>query len=233
MATGGMQQGSKVWWEATHESIYKDKTIEEITWDQFRDTFYEQYFSETVRSAKKIEFLSLRQTEDMSVADYQARFLMLERFAHSSATTERERASQFVAGLHLAIRSVVSTFYYATLAEAVMRALQNERIHVFFHQERALGLGRGRARARNHQQGPQPQRQRTDARVAVFEGQLDRFPRQTDSFQDQRQPLEQQQRHPPAHTVRGDTQESVGGALAIGRVRVQQQLSDQYWDGTI
>ena len=31
MATGAMQQGSKVWWEATHGSIYKGKTIEEIT----------------------------------------------------------------------------------------------------------------------------------------------------------------------------------------------------------
>ena len=94
----------------------------------------------------------------MSVADYQARFLMLERFAHTSATTERERASQFVSRLCLAVRSVVSAFYCATLAEAVMSALQNERAHVSFHQERALGLGQGRARARDHQQGPQPQR---------------------------------------------------------------------------
>ena len=50
--------------------------------------FYEQYFSETVRAAKKMEFLMLRQTKDMSIAQYQARFLMLERFAHGSLTSE-------------------------------------------------------------------------------------------------------------------------------------------------
>ena len=49
--------------------------------------FYEQYFLETVRAAKKMEFLMLRQTDDKSIAEYQARFLMLERFAHDSLTT--------------------------------------------------------------------------------------------------------------------------------------------------
>ena len=31
MATGAMQQGSKVWWEATHGSTFKGKPIEQIT----------------------------------------------------------------------------------------------------------------------------------------------------------------------------------------------------------
>ena len=92
MATRSMQQGSKVWWEATHGSAFLHRPIEQITWDQFRDTFYEQYISNTLRETKKIEFLSLRQTEDMSVAEYQARFRMLEMFSHGSTTTEHERA---------------------------------------------------------------------------------------------------------------------------------------------
>ena len=98
-----------------------------------------QYFIEVVRSQKKMEFLTLRQTEDTSVAEYQARFLTLERFAPGGFVSERERASQFVAGLRLSIGSIVATFSCATLSEAVMRALQCEGAHVSYHQARGRG----------------------------------------------------------------------------------------------
>ena len=99
------------------------RAIETVTWEEFRDLFYWQYFTEPVREAKKIEFLTLRQTDSMSVAQYQSRFLMLERFAPSSCPTERERVAQFVSGLRISIRSVVAMFYCSTLAEAVTRAI--------------------------------------------------------------------------------------------------------------
>ena len=41
MATGAMQEGSRVWWEAVHGSSFRGCHIEEITWEQFRDAFYE------------------------------------------------------------------------------------------------------------------------------------------------------------------------------------------------
>lgn len=46
-----------------------------------------------------MDFLSLRSIEGTSVADYQVRFLMLERFARGSFSSEREQIAQLVSSL--------------------------------------------------------------------------------------------------------------------------------------
>ena len=92
--------------------------------------FYDQYFSDTIQSLKRQEFLSLCQEESTFVAEYQARFFRLERFASSSFTSERERAAQCVVGLRVRLRSIVAPITCATLAEAVRRALECEHAHV-------------------------------------------------------------------------------------------------------
>ena len=73
------------------------------------------------------------------MAEYQARFQTLERFAPGCFASERERASQFVTGLILSIGSIVAMFSCATLSEAVMKALQCEGAHVSYHQARGRG----------------------------------------------------------------------------------------------
>lgn len=55
------------------------------------DMLYYKYFSTTVKSRKKTEFLSVTYLEGMSMAKYQARFLTLESFSLGSFTIERER----------------------------------------------------------------------------------------------------------------------------------------------
>lgn len=57
------------------------------------------------------------------MAEYQARFLNLERFVPGSFSNEREQAAQLASGLRNSITSVVATFSCLTLGEAVMRAL--------------------------------------------------------------------------------------------------------------
>lgn len=78
--------------------------------------------------------------------EYQAKFLMLERFPLGSFASERERATQFVSGLHISLRVVVATFSCSTVAEAVMRALENEHAHDSHNQ--AKGTAQTRARVR-------------------------------------------------------------------------------------
>lgn len=63
-----------------------------ISWEEFWDVFYAQYFSTRVRLKKKMEFVFLRQNEGgMFIMEYQARFLLLERFAPSTFVIEREQ----------------------------------------------------------------------------------------------------------------------------------------------
>ena len=130
MATGAMQQEGRAWWDSIHFRHFENRMLDQLSWAEFRVVFYDQYFSHTIRSLKKQEFLSLRQEESTTVAEYQVTFLRLERFASSSFTSERERAAQFVAGLRISLRSVVAPFTCATLTEAVRKALECEHAHV-------------------------------------------------------------------------------------------------------
>ena len=81
MATGALRHLGRIWWDNTHLNVFKMRPIELITWAEFRREYHRKYFSATVRSKKKTKVLSLRQTEGMSVAEYQDRFVILERFA--------------------------------------------------------------------------------------------------------------------------------------------------------
>lgn len=81
-----------------------------------------------------MEFLLLRQIERTSMEVNHARFFMLERFAPSNFSSERERAAEFVSELRISLRAMVATFSYSTLAEAVMRALECEHARDSHHQ---------------------------------------------------------------------------------------------------
>lgn len=65
------------------------RLLERISWLEFCDVFYERYFSSTVRSQKKIGLQALVQG-DISIAEYEARFITLERLT-LGALPQRER----------------------------------------------------------------------------------------------------------------------------------------------
>lgn len=67
------------------------------------------------------------------------RFLTLERLVSGSFASERERVTQFVSRLMINNKSVVSPFTCATLAEALMRVLECDHVHEFYHQSRGNG----------------------------------------------------------------------------------------------
>ena len=155
--------------------------MEQISWTELKEVFYDQYFSDTVRSLKKQEFMSLHQEESTSVAEYQARFLRLEQFASSSLASERERAAQFVAGLRIRLRSVVVPFACASLIETVRRALECEHAHTSHRQYRSRGSIRFSTqtrRARDHRRPEQWSRQILDGARLFATGvqQMHRFP---------------------------------------------------------
>lgn len=82
---------------------------------------------------KKAEFLSMIQTEGMSMIEYQAQFLTLDRFGPSHFVVERERVAQYVSGQRISIRLVIATFLCSTLVEATVRALECEHTHESHH----------------------------------------------------------------------------------------------------
>ncbi|KAA0025956.1 gag-protease polyprotein [Cucumis melo var. makuwa] len=79
------------WWETTERMLGCD--VSQITWQQFKESFYAKFFSASLRDAKRQEFLNLEQG-DMTVEQYDAEFDMLSRFAPEMIATEAARADK-------------------------------------------------------------------------------------------------------------------------------------------
>ncbi|KAL0543847.1 hypothetical protein IC582_018952 [Cucumis melo] len=144
------------WWETTERMLGGD--VSQITWQQFKESFYAKFFSASLRDAKRQEFLNLEQG-DMTVEQYDAEFDMLSRFAPEMIATEAARADKFVRGLRLDIQGLVRAFRPATHADALRLAVDLSL------QERATssktagrGSTSGQKRKAEQQPVPVPQR---------------------------------------------------------------------------
>ena len=66
-----------------------------MTWRDFKRKYYQHYYNDCYKDQKKREFTHLTK-ENMSVADYEATFIELSRFAETFVADEREKCSIFV-----------------------------------------------------------------------------------------------------------------------------------------
>ncbi|KAL4011225.1 hypothetical protein IC575_028277 [Cucumis melo] len=108
------------WWETTERML--DGDVSQITWQQFKESFYAKFFSASLRDAKRQEFLNLEQG-DMTVEQYDAEFDMLSRFAPEMIAIEAARADKFVRGLRLDIQGLVRAFRPAIHVDALRLAV--------------------------------------------------------------------------------------------------------------
>ncbi|KAL0546695.1 hypothetical protein IC582_016607 [Cucumis melo] len=144
------------WWETTERMLGGD--VSQITWQQFKESFYAKFFSASLRDAKRQEFLNLEQG-DMTVEQYDAEFDMLSRFAPEMIATEAARADKFVRGLRLDIQGLVRAFRPATHADALRLAVDlslQERAN----SSKTAGRGSTSGQKRKAEQQPVPVPQR-------------------------------------------------------------------------
>ena len=59
--------------------LLEDSQIE-ITWDVFKEVFYQKYFPTSIQNAKELEFLQFRQG-GTSVSEYVAKFEEMFKFS--------------------------------------------------------------------------------------------------------------------------------------------------------
>ncbi|KAL0561545.1 hypothetical protein IC582_001979 [Cucumis melo] len=144
------------WWETIEGMLGGD--VSQITWQQFKESFYAKFFSASLRDAKRQEFLNLEQG-DMTVEQYDAEFDMLSRFAPEMIATEAARADKFVRGLRLDIQGLVRAFRPATHADALRLAVDlslQERAN----SSKTAGRGSTSGQKRKAEQQPVPVPQR-------------------------------------------------------------------------
>lgn len=116
---------ARIWWGV----VTQIRDEETMTWEEFREVFYEKYLNDTVRGAKTEEFVGLVQGK-LTVTEYVQTFDRLARFAPEMVPTDRARRDKFLRGLNSMIaRDVGITMDVArtTYAQVVERALYAER----------------------------------------------------------------------------------------------------------
>ncbi|XP_038973170.1 uncharacterized protein LOC120105107 [Phoenix dactylifera] len=101
LATSMLRGSADYWWTAM-KTAYE---VDGMTWKDFKRIFYTKYFSNSVRQIKQNEFLSLSQSEYMTVLDYANRFEELSRFCPQFMEDDMSRANRFEQGLRYRIRS--------------------------------------------------------------------------------------------------------------------------------
>ncbi|KAL0551449.1 hypothetical protein IC582_010537 [Cucumis melo] len=151
-----MTDRGTAWWENTERMLGGD--VSQITWQQFKESFYAKFFSASLRDAKRQEFLNLEQG-DMTVEQYDAEFDMSSRFAPEMIATEAARADKFVRGLRLDIQGLVRAFRPATHADALRLAVDlslQERAN----SSKTAGRGSTSGQKRKAEQQPVPVPQR-------------------------------------------------------------------------
>ncbi|KAL0533979.1 hypothetical protein IC582_028255 [Cucumis melo] len=140
------------WWETTERMLGGD--VSQITWQQFKESFYAKFFSASLRDAKRQEFLNLEQG-DMTVEQYDAEFDMLSRFAPEMIATEAARADKFVRGLRLDIQGLVRGFRPATHADALRLAV-DLNLQERANSSKTAGRGSTSGQKRKAEQQPVP-----------------------------------------------------------------------------
>ncbi|XP_038972103.1 uncharacterized protein LOC120104665 [Phoenix dactylifera] len=122
LAISMLRGSADSWWTAM-ETAYE---VNGMAWGDFKRVFYAKYFSDSVRQMKQNEFLSLTQSEHMTVSDYVNRFDELGRFCPQFMEDDMSRANRFEQGLRHEIRSRTSSQLITSYMDILDRALRVE-----------------------------------------------------------------------------------------------------------
>ncbi|XP_017413969.1 uncharacterized protein LOC108325408 [Vigna angularis] len=106
------------WWTSMKMILADTQSL--ISWEVFRSKFYEEYFPDSVRFVKQVEFLQLVQC-GMSVSEYTNKFKHLLRF-NTMATSEEWRCRKFENGLRSDLKVLISSLCIKSFPTMVERA---------------------------------------------------------------------------------------------------------------
>jgi len=126
-----------------------EKRQEPVTWEVFRRKFLSEYFPDSVKYAKEVEFLQLTQGSK-SVAEYAEKFKHLSRF-YTMPLDEEWRCKKFENGLRGDLRLMVAPLSIKDFAVLVEKARVMEKMKVEVetqhpHQQRVGGPSGSRHR---------------------------------------------------------------------------------------
>ncbi|XP_052172124.1 uncharacterized protein LOC127788043 [Diospyros lotus] len=125
-ATFMLQDEADRWWKRVKRAMNPRARAPYITWERFKELFNEKYFPLNVRMKKERQFMELKQTEDMTVAQYEDAFSLLIRYMPIYEGDERIKAQKFLGGLDLKLQRALSSINTQSYSEVVLQAFTTE-----------------------------------------------------------------------------------------------------------
>ena len=123
------------WWQTAERALQRShsrqgsEVVEAPTtdWEAFKKAFHDKYFPLSWRQEKSWEFANLKQTGEVSVAQYDAKFNQLIKYVPMYDADEWQKAQKFMSGLRVELLQALSTWSISSYEEALSRALTTER----------------------------------------------------------------------------------------------------------
>ncbi|XP_040372996.1 uncharacterized protein LOC121052325 [Rosa chinensis] len=112
-----------LWWQGTRNMGFDPTTM---TWEEFKTEFSNRYYNQASQHRLRFEFMQLKQTEEMTVLQYEERFIAFSRFAPELVATEKLKVDQFINGLLPVYRDWLAPHDYPTFKLAVEAAMRCE-----------------------------------------------------------------------------------------------------------
>ncbi|GKC66755.1 putative reverse transcriptase domain-containing protein [Tanacetum coccineum] len=100
LATYKLEGDIHSWWRAYKQAKGGDAYVATLSWNDFRDIFFLQYFPYFEKEKCEREYKSIRQLPEETSIDFMKRFLRLAGFLGAKAGTQEEQAKHFKWGLN-------------------------------------------------------------------------------------------------------------------------------------
>ncbi|GJS14688.1 zinc finger, CCHC-type, retrotransposon gag domain protein [Tanacetum coccineum] len=100
LATYKLEGDAHSWWRAYKQAKGGDAYVATLSWNDFRDIFFLQYFPYSEKERCEREYKSIRQLPKETSTDFMKRFLRLAGFLGAKAGTQEEQAKHFKWGLN-------------------------------------------------------------------------------------------------------------------------------------
>ncbi|XP_052176621.1 uncharacterized protein LOC127790928 [Diospyros lotus] len=125
-ATFMLQDEADRWWKGVKREMSPRARAPYITWERFKELFNEKYLSLNLRMKNEREFMELKQTGDMTVAQYEDAFSRLIKYMPIYEGDERIKAQKFWGGLNSKLQRALSSISTQSYTEVVLQAFTTE-----------------------------------------------------------------------------------------------------------
>nr|CAD1825807.1 unnamed protein product [Ananas comosus var. bracteatus] len=133
LAAHCFEKDAQIWWQKAKKS--RGLNTSSITWEEFREIVFMEYFPDSNRRKMKEDFRKLRQG-NRSVREYEREFTHLVNCVPGMVHTDRDRADYFERGLRPEIFKIISALKLKSFEEVLDRALWVERSNAIAREER-------------------------------------------------------------------------------------------------